>query len=78
MLWFLVVIISVVALTLPFVIVLALLFGKDLLFKDNGDSDNIKYGSARPIVARGILQRMKNPPSSFIINRGRVLLISLP
>ena len=55
MLWFFVVIISVVALTLPFVIVLALLFGKDLLFKDNGDSDNIKYGSARPIVARGNL-----------------------
>ena len=53
MLWFFVVIISVVALTLPFVIVLALLFGKDMLFKDNGDSDNIKYGSARPIVARG-------------------------
>ena len=55
MLWFFVVIISVVALTLPFVIVLALLFGKDMLFKDNGDSDNIKYGSVRPIVARGNL-----------------------
>ncbi|MCY2972514.1 MAG: trypsin-like peptidase domain-containing protein, partial [Planctomycetota bacterium] len=26
-----------------------------MLFKDNGDSDNIKYGSARPIVARGNL-----------------------
>lgn len=55
MLWLFVVIISVVALTLPFVLVLAFIFGKDILFKDNGDSDNIKYGSARPIVARGNL-----------------------
>ena len=55
MLWLFVVIISIFALSLPFVIVLAFIFGKDILFKDNGDSDNIKYGSARPIVARGNL-----------------------
>jgi S1-C subfamily serine protease len=55
MLWIFVVIISIFALSLPFVIVLAFIFGRDILFKDNGDSDNIKYGSARPIVARGNL-----------------------
>ncbi|MEI7852724.1 MAG: trypsin-like peptidase domain-containing protein [Planctomycetota bacterium] len=55
MLWIFVVIISIFALSLPFVIVLAFIFGKDILFKDNGDLDNIKYGSARPIVARGNL-----------------------
>ena len=55
MLWLFVVIISIFALSLPFVLVLAFIFGKDILFKDNGDSDNIKYGSARPIVARGNL-----------------------
>jgi len=55
MLWIFVVIISIFALSLPFVIVLAFIFGKDILFKDNGDSDNIKYGSARPITARGNL-----------------------
>lgn len=55
MLWLFVVIISIFALSLPFFLVLAFIFGKDILFKDNGDSDNIKYGSARPIVARGNL-----------------------
>ncbi|RLS85200.1 MAG: PDZ domain-containing protein [Planctomycetota bacterium] len=55
MLWLFVVIISIFALSLPFALVLAFIFGKDILFKDNGDSDNIKYGSARPIVARGNL-----------------------
>ena len=55
MLWLFVVIISIFALSLPFVLVLAFIFGKDILFKDNGDSDNIKYGSVRPIVARGNL-----------------------
>ena len=55
MLWLFVVIISIFALSLPFVLVLAFIFGTDILFKDNGDSDNIKYGSARPIVARGNL-----------------------
>ena len=55
MLWLFVVIISIFALSLPFVIILAFIFGKDILFKDNGDTDNIKYGSARPITARGNL-----------------------
>ena len=55
MLWLFVVIISIFALSLPFVLVLAFIFGKDILFKDNGYSDNIRYGSARPIVARGNL-----------------------
>ena len=55
MLWIFVVIISIFALSLPFVLVLAFIFGKNILFKDNGDTDNIKYGSARPIVARGNL-----------------------
>ena len=55
MLWIFVVIISVLALSLPFVIILAFIFGKDVLFKDNGDTDNIKYGFARPITARGNL-----------------------
>ena len=55
MLWLFVVIISIFALSLPFVLFLAFIFGKDILFKDNGDFDNIKYGSARPIVARGNL-----------------------
>ena len=55
MLWLFVVIISIFALSLPFILFLAFIFGKDILFKDNGDSDNIKYGSARPIVARGNL-----------------------
>ena len=55
MLWLFVVIISIFALSLPFFLVLAFIFGKDILFKDNGDSDNIKYGSARQIVARGNL-----------------------
>lgn len=55
MLWLFVLIISIFALSLPFVLFLAFIFGKDILFKDNGDFDNIKYGSARPIVARGNL-----------------------
>lgn len=55
MLWLFVVIISILALSLPFVIILAFIFGKDILFKDNEDTDNIKYGSARPITARGNL-----------------------
>ena len=55
LLWFFVVIISIFALTLPFVIILAIIFGRDIFFKNNEDSDNIKYGSARPIVARGNL-----------------------
>jgi S1-C subfamily serine protease len=55
MLWIFVVIISIFALSLPFVLVLAFIFGKSILFKDNGDLDNIKYGSVRPITARGNL-----------------------
>ena len=60
LLWFFVVIISVLALSLPFVIILAFIFGKDILFKINEDADNIKYGSARPIVARGNLAEDEN------------------
>jgi len=55
LLWFFIVIISIFALSLPFVIILAMIFGRDILFKNNEDADNIKYGSARPIVARGNL-----------------------
>ncbi len=54
-LWFFVVIISVLALSLPFVLILAFIFGRGILFKINEDADNVKYGSARPIVARGNL-----------------------
>lgn len=53
--WFFILVISVLALSLPAVLILVFIFGRGILFKQVGDIDMEKYGVARPIVARGNL-----------------------
>lgn len=53
--WFFILVISVIALSLPAVLILVFIFGRGILFKQVGDIDMEKYGVARPIVARGNL-----------------------
>lgn len=53
--WFFILVISVLALSLPAVLILVFIFGRGILFKQGGDIDMEKYGVARPIVARGNL-----------------------
>lgn len=53
--WFFILVISVLALSLPAVLIFVFIFGRGILFKQVGDIDMEKYGVARPIVARGNL-----------------------
>jgi len=53
--WFFILVISVIALSLPAVLIFVFIFGRGILFKQVGDIDMEKYGVARPIVARGNL-----------------------
>lgn len=53
--WFFILVISVLALSLPAVLIFVFIFGMGILFKQVGDIDMEKYGVARPIVARGNL-----------------------